>query len=85
MSHHGLKILSTPSAGNHFVKVFQNLATRTPAVIHFIEIGLSKGISHVKDYAGRVLWVIIFSYLISLEACVGGAELGLRFPNITNI
>src|SRR5665648_112427 len=43
INYHGLGILTSPSAGNHIVKVCQNAATRAAAVTHFIKKGLSKG------------------------------------------
>ncbi|PSJ16370.1 YrzE family protein [Nitrosomonas supralitoralis] len=39
-------------------------------------------INEAKDYAAGVLWVIFLSYLIGLVACISGAQLALRFPNM---
>lgn len=39
-------------------------------------------INEAKDYAAGLLWVIFLSYLIGLAACIGGAQLAMRFPNI---
>lgn len=39
-------------------------------------------INEAKDYAAGVLWVIFLSYLIGLVACISGAQLAMKFPNM---
>lgn len=42
INYHGIGVLTSPSAGNHIVKVYRNAATRAQAVAHFIKKGVSK-------------------------------------------
>ncbi|MCE7915313.1 MAG: hypothetical protein DYH15_11710 [Nitrosomonas sp. PRO4] len=43
---------------------------------------LEKRMNEAKDYAAGLLWVIFLSYLIGLLACIGGAQLAMRAPNL---
>lgn len=43
---------------------------------------LEKKMDEAKDYAAGLLWVIFLSYLIGLIACISGAQLAMRSPNL---
>ena len=43
---------------------------------------LEKKMNEAKDYAAGLLWVIFLSYLIGLIACISGAQLAMRSPNL---
>ncbi|MCC7090876.1 MAG: hypothetical protein IT524_02780, partial [Nitrosomonas sp.] len=43
---------------------------------------LEKKMNEAKDYAAGLLWIIFLSYLIGLLACICGAQLAMRSPNL---
>lgn len=43
---------------------------------------LEKKMNDAKDYAAGLLWVIFLSYLIGLLACISGAQLAMKSPNL---
>lgn len=55
-------------------KVIQKVQKKAEVVADEMKVKAEK----VKEYATSVLWVIIFSYLAGLLACIGGAHLGVE-------